>query len=421
MKTIQFLVHALFVIFFCLTACSGGGDEPIEPLIPKPEVSNSEINIDLKIIADGLSFSSSNGELSISFTTNEDWNLSLSNTSSWTPWCIPSVTNGTKGSANVKFSVKENTSYENRSVSVTIKSGSASKTFTIFQKGKDTLLITKNKHEIAQEGGFINIEVKANINYEVEVAEKSKDWIKESSNRSLSTYKHTFNVTSNEELESREGEIYFKSGEIVDTVTVHQTGGSIIILSKREYNVSDKGEVISVDLNSNVEFEVQMPKVNWIVDQSSTRGLSNYKLKYSILTNEEYENRSAYIIFYDKNSDLKDSIKIVQKQKDVIILSENDFTLNQKGGIVKIEIIANVNYQCDIEKSAQSWISIISSRGLATSLLELKIEENKTSDSRKGIINIIGEGITKTITIQQVVNKSESDINVSIGSWGKGE
>ena len=186
MKTFRF---ALFAILLCLSACSSGGDDPIEPT-PKPEVTKSEITIDSSIISNGLSFSNVAGDQSISFTTNENWTLSVASTTSGATWCTASATSGSKGTANVKFTVTENTDYDNRSVSVTIKSGTATKTFTISQKGVDALLVTTDKYEVSQEGGTIEIEVKANISYKMEISEKAKDWIKESSSRALTTNKH---------------------------------------------------------------------------------------------------------------------------------------------------------------------------------------------------------------------------------------
>ena len=158
MKTFKFIGFALFAIILCLSACSSGGDELIESN-PNPEVVKSEIIIDSNIITNGLSFSNEKGEQSISFSTNENWTLSVASTTSGTTWCAASVTSGSKGNANVKFTVTENTAYDNRSVSVTIKSGTASKTFTITQKSADALLVTTDKYELNQEGGTIEIEV----------------------------------------------------------------------------------------------------------------------------------------------------------------------------------------------------------------------------------------------------------------------
>ena len=314
MKTFRIIGLAIVAILLCLSACSGGSDEPITPS-PNPEVIKSEITIDSSIITNGLSFTNEKGEQSVSFSTNENWTLSVASTTSGTTWCTASATSGPKGNATVKFSVTENTDYDNRSVSVTIKSGTATKTFTISQKCADALLVTTDKYEIGQEGGTIDIEVKANIDYTMEISEKAKDWITESSSRGLTSHKHSLDIAMNEENEKREGKIYFKSGDKVETVEIYQTGGAILLLSENECQVSDKGDTISVDIKSNIDFGVQMPDVDWILDEASSRGLSSHTLKYIVTANEGYDSRSASIIFYDKNSDLKDTLKVVQMQK----------------------------------------------------------------------------------------------------------
>ncbi len=314
MKTLRLFGMLLLAISLCLSAC-GEIENPIEPTPdPKPEEVKSEITIDADITTNGLSFTSDKGEKSISFTTNEDWTLSIAATPSGDAWCSASTTSGTKGNANVKFSVTENTSYDDRSVSVTIKSGTASKTFTITQKYVGALLLTTNKYELSQDGGTIEIEVKANIDYEMEIAESAKDWITEATTRALSTYKHSLNIATNEDVEKREGEIYFKSGDKIETVKIYQEGAeAIIVLSQKEYIVGDAGETISVDIKSNIEYDVQMPDVDWITAETPTRGMSSHTLKYIISPNEGYDSRTAKIVFYDKNSELSETIVVTQQ------------------------------------------------------------------------------------------------------------
>ena len=206
----------MFAMMVCVFAsCSDGGNEnPVNPS-PEPEEIKTEITIDSGIVSNGLSFGASESEQSVSFSANANWTLSIASTTSGSTWCKASAISGNKGTANVKFAVAENTGYDDRSVSVTIKAGTASKTFTITQKGIDAMLVTTTKYEVAQEGGKIEIEVKANIDYQFAVSETAKDWISEtkSKSRTLTTYKHTFDIALNEELEKREGEIVFKSGD----------------------------------------------------------------------------------------------------------------------------------------------------------------------------------------------------------------
>ena len=399
MKKLWFFL-AMFVCV--LASCSdGGSDEPSTPT-PKPEEVKTEITIDSGIVSNGLSFASSQGEQSVSFSVNANWTLSIASTTSGATWCKASVTSGSKGSANVKFTVNENTSYDDRSVSVTIKAGTVSKTFTITQKGAEAMLVTTSKYEVTQEGGKIEVEVKANVDYQFAISETAKDWITEtkSKSRGLTTYKHSFDIAMNEEAEKREGEITFKSGDKVETVKVYQAGGAIILLTQNEYTVSDAGETITVDIKSNVEYGVQMPDVDWITDEASSRGMSSHTLKYVIAPNEGYDSRSADIVFYDKNSDLKDTLKVVQVQKDAIIVAKNEYKIESVGGDLKFEVNTNVDFEVS---TSVDWIKQnTESRALETKPLSFIIAENTSLENdREGLITISAGELKQEIKVIQ--------------------
>ena len=295
----------LFFLVFGLLSCSE--DSSIK------ETQKSEITIDSNIITNGLSFSSNEGQCSISFTVNDDWNLSIANTASGNLWCIASEYSGSKGKVTVTFSVTENTTYENRSVAVTIKSGAIAKTFTITQKSADALLLTSDKFEIGKDGGIIEIEVKSNIDYEIEILENAKEWIDELSSRTLVSHKHRFNISTSDEAKIREGHICFKSGDKKEYVRIYQSGEPALLLSQKEYYLDKNDTIISVDIKSNFEYGVIMPDVDWIIDLSSSRGMSSHTLKYQVIANNNYENREAQIIFYDKDSSLSDTLRIHQQ------------------------------------------------------------------------------------------------------------
>ena len=412
MKTAKF-IFSFLITLLCLSACEKE-DYPKEPA--KPEGVKSEISIDADIITNGLSFSNTAGEQSISFTTNNDWTLSIATTQSGDVWCTASETSGTQGNANVKFAVTENTSYDDRSVSVTIKSGTVAKTFTIYQKAVDALLITTNKYELSQNGGTIEIEVKANIDYEMEIAENAKDWVTEAKTRALTAYKHTLTIATNEEVEKREGEIYFKSGDKIETVKIYQEGaGAIIVLSQKEYTVSDAGETISVDIRSNVEYGVQMPDVDWITDSPNTRGMSSHTLKYTIAPNEGYDSRSADIIFYDMNSELKDTLKVVQAQKGAIIISEKNIYVAKEGGVVEVEVNTNIDIEVQIP-SDDEWVSLVETRSLMKKHICLAIAENTSEEERSTTIVVSDK--TKQLNETFVITQDGNPIIVRLQEAG---
>lgn len=403
MRKLWFMLAMLVCIF---AGCSDGGNEGLEPT-PKPDVVTPEITIDSSILTNGLSFDTAGGDKSVSFSTNVNWSLSVASTTGGTTWCQASVTSGTKGTVTVKFTVTEHTSYDDRSVSVTIKAGTVSKTFTITQKGVDALLVTTNKYELAQKGGQIEIEVKANIDYQMEISETAKSWITEASSRALTSHKHFFNIAVNEEVEKREGEIYFKSGDKVETIKVYQAGGALILLSQNEYTVSDAGEMIIVDIKSNIEFGVQLPDVDWITDEASSRGMSSHTLNYYIAPNEGYDSRSAEIVFFDKNSDLKDTLNVVQAQKDAIVISEKNFNVSREGGTVEVKVNTNVDFEVQIPSDV-TWVTQTESRALTEKSVYLKVAENTAEGGRSANITIMNQDsqLSETIMITQQGNIS---------------
>ena len=397
MKKIMFLLAGLL---FTFASCSDGGSDSPEPSTPTTP-STPEETATITLDTSSLTFDAAGGEKSVSFTTNKDWTLSVASTTSGSTWCTASATSGIKGDATVKLTAKENADYDDRSVSVTIKAGTASKTFTVTQKSAEGLLVTSTKFEVAQEGGTVEVEVKANIDYQLEVSETAKSWITEAKSRALATKKHSFTIAASEESEKREGEIYIKSGDKLETVKVYQAGGAILMLSKNEYTVSDAGETISVDIKSNIEYGVQMPDVDWITDVASARGMSSHTLQYTVSPNESYDSRSAEIIFYDKNSDLKDTLKVIQAQKDAIILSQKEVNVKSEGETIEVKLSANVDFEVTMPEV--DWISQVSSRGLTEHTLYYKVAENTGDDSRSAKIVFVNKEsqLSDEITINQ--------------------
>lgn len=393
-------VFFLLAIVACFFAGCSEGDEPVAPT-QKPELNTPDITLDSSIQTSGLSFDTATSEKSITFTSTTDWTLSIAETRSGTSWCTAFPTSGGKGTATVKFTTTENTEPEDRSVAVTIKAGATSKTFTVTQKGNKSLLVTTKKYELPKEGGEIEIEVKSNVEYEMEISETAKDWISENTGRGITAHKHIFNVTPSEEATKREGEIIFKSGDIVEIVKIYQAGEPTIVLSKNEFTVSDAGETISIDIKSNVDFDVKMPDVDWITEEPASRAMSSHTLKYIVSPNETYEERSAKLVFCDKNSELKDTLTIIQVQKDALFLSQKTITARRGGETIEIKLLTNVDVEVSIPET--DWIKQVESRGLKEASLYFEVAENKNNESRSVNIAITNKAkeLSDTITVVQ--------------------
>ena len=413
MKTLKLMGMALLAacLNVGLIACSDENKDA-----PEPEDAFINESGSNNYFTNGMNFTSVASELTFAFDTNMDWSISVANTANGTPWCYASTASGGAGHYEVVVKVDENTSYDDRNVTLTIQAGMAKKTIIVTQKQKDAILLTSNKFEVDKAGGKINVEVKSNINYTVEIAETDKNWIKKSSTdtRALSTNTLTFEISPSEEYDKREGEIYVKSGEMIETVHVYQTGGGTILLTKNEYPVSDKGETIAVELKSNCEFEVKMPNVDWIKDAPATKAMSSHTLYYVISPNETYDSREAKIIYYDKNNmNVADTLVVIQVQKDALILSQKEYEVGASGGDLEIKLSTNIQYALSISQEDATWIQQVTTRSLVDETLHFRIAENESLDKRTGSIVIETDNKKETIKITQV-GKKENVVVVNV-------
>ncbi|MBD8982818.1 MAG: hypothetical protein EGR83_12350 [Bacteroides cellulosilyticus] len=324
-------VRLLFSIaVLCLLSTFGScsdDDDPAE-IIPNPD---SEI-----YFTKSLDFTSDSGEAILSFTTNKDWVIDVSQSGGDVSWCTVFPNKGKAGENQVLVKVIENAGFDDRNVTLVLTAKELTNRIVVTQKQKDAITLTTAKFEVDKNGGDIQVEVKANVSYEVIVPEQYQSWIHK---RTIRPDKCVFGIDKSEEYDKREGEIIFRSGELEEILKVYQTGEGILLLTKNEYIVSDKGEQIAVELNSNFDFDVKMPQVDWITT-TVTRNVSSHTLYYTVAPNDTYDKRETEIIYYDRNNkSLADTLRIIQVQKDILELK-----LETAGSLKKEIEKLNIDY-----------------------------------------------------------------------------
>lgn len=389
-------------IFFA--ACSKGNEDNPE----QPE------NIIEDFEQGNMNFTEGAGEQTFSFTANTAWTVSVASTrNGGAPWCTVAPTSGNAGSHTIKVTTTPNETYDDRSVTVTLKAGTEVRNFVVSQKQKDALLLTNDKFEVGQNGGTVTVEVKANVSYTTTIGEECKDWIKENSNtRALSTTTKSYDIAMNENGKKREGSIIFSDGSLTETVHIYQAGGSIILLSQNDCHVGASGEEITVELRSNCDYEVMMPSVDWI-KETMTRGMSSHTLHYTVAANDTYDGREAKIVYRDRSDNsIADTLTILQAQKDAIIVSEKEVKVGSEGGTVEVKIDANVDFEMQLPDV--DWISEVSTRGLSTHKKYLRITENTGESAREAIVLFrnTASGIEEALTISQSAKGKRVKVHV---------
>jgi hypothetical protein len=390
LKSISFSILAI-LISIGFAACGGDSDADDTPKVLIENFSQGD-----------LTFTEQSGEQSFSFTANSSWTVTVSSNGGDTSWCTVYPSSGEKGTQTVRVSTTANTSYDDRNATITLTSGTQTKSFVVTQKQKNALLLTSDKFEIDKAGGTITVEVKSNVSYTATIGEECKDWIKEGSGtRGLTTTTKIYTISPSEETDKREGTITFTDGTLSETVHVYQTGGYSVVLNQRSYVIDEKGGSITVELRSNCDYDVIMPDVDWI-KEDKTRSMSSHTLYYNILANTTYDSREAIIIYKDKKDLVRDTLTVTQAQLNAVVLVDKTLTIGYKGGTIDAKVKSNVDYEVEIPTNI-SWIKVApKTRGLVESTIQFAVEENSDDYGRSAEIFFkCKDGLNDTLNVKQ--------------------
>ena len=403
MKKLLYALFAFVAIVACTNSDDGGG---IDTPPPTPEKPKTEINLGITTIG----FAAEGGTIAFAFTANEAWTAELVNDRA-DDWCSIEPTSGEAGSAEITVTTAPNDTPDERSASISITAGKITKSVIVNQKQKDALTVTASKFEVGAEGGEIEIEVKANIDFQYEIEESAKDWIENKGTRSLETSTLRFAVAENGDHQKREAKIYITSGELSETITIYQAGDdSIIIISQNEYVVSSDGGTIAVEVASGVDVAVELPDYAEWVTENTSLGESTNTYYFDIAPNEEYDQRMADIKFTNKANDITEAIWIVQTQRGAIVVAKDEYTIDCNGGNIQFEVSCNVDFDIDI---SAPWITNVETRAFTTNILTFHIASNTSVDNREATITFRSKDGSTSQTVKVIQTKAV--INVLVG------
>lgn len=361
------------------------------------EVIDNEAKITLVGNSDYL-FDSTGGDATLSVDSKKPWSVS-----SGQIWCTVSPQSGDKGITAVTIKAQANDTYVERNAKITFKSDTVMKIITVTQKQKDAIVLTSSKVELTSKGQSVDIVVNSNVEYSYEIEDSAKGWISvQTATKAMTSSKHTFAVKENDGLVKREGKIVFRSGNISETVTVYQSASTpTIVLTKDEYNVGSDGETIEIQVRSNLNYEMVMPEgVDWL-EEVTTKGFSDYTHYITVKPNATYDSREAVISFISDEWETREEVKIVQLQKDALVLASSVVEVSYQEQEIELEVSSNIEYSYEIEPSAESWISEAGTRAMSSSKHLFLIGKNTGSEKREGKIVFTSGDISDTVTVRQ--------------------
>ena len=406
---------ALAFLGMSLASCINpptGSDLKSEVTIPNGSVDYFE---------NGINFGYEGGDIVMSFNVNLKWDMKITKTQNGVQWLTIDQTVGSSGNNKVTFTALENPTYEDRSVVVQFIAGDTVRNIKVNQKRLEAITLTADVFEVPADGGYVGVEVNHSTDFDFTIPDNYKSWIHitPNSTRGLLDKSYIlFTIDPSEEYEKREGKIYFTARDEEEVVTIYQAGEGKIVLSQSEYNLTGSEQEFSVDVNSNFDFTMTMPEVDWLQEnKSQTRGMSSHHLNFKVTKNDDYNNRSAIIkIFDNNNKKLSEEIVVNQASIGAIItLDSTTYNIDSKKQDLDIEVKSNFDY--DIDFQGATWIKQrAKTRGVSSRLLKLSVEENKDAEARTAKIKLYDKNssASEEITITQ---KAQNIIDIPTKSF----
>ena len=252
-----------------------------------------------------IELSADGGSQTATFTVNRDWTASASD--SWVS-VSPSSGSASDGPVTVTVRATANTTYEDRSATVTIKAEGLTQSVTVRQAANLGVVVPTKSYQIASDARTIDVEVQANVEYSVSV---SDSWIKQTGTKGLTSKTLTFSVEANGTYDARSATITIKpqSGE-AQAISVTQAQKDALLVSKATYSMPYGGGEVDVKVESNVEFEVKSG-VDWI-QYVQTKGLSTSTVVLKVSENGTYKAREGKVTLAQKGGSLTKTVTVKQ-------------------------------------------------------------------------------------------------------------
>lgn len=348
-----------------------------------------------------LSVDGSSG--SITFTANRAWTASASDS-----WVSVSPSSGEASDKPVTVTVRcnANTTYDDRTATVTIRMEDLSQTVTIKQPANLGILLSSQAFELTSEARTIDVEVQANVQYAVET---SVDWIRQPGTKGLSSTKYSFSIAENTTYDDREGKITIKSqnASVPDQIiTVKQAQKDALNVEKTSYDMPYGGGEIEIKVEANVAFDVT-PNADWI-HYTQTKALSNSTVCLKIDENETYSSRQGTVEIKQQNGSLRHTITVSQAGR----IAVTSIALNKSSLRINVgeseTLIATVNPDNATDKTV-TWTS--SDETIAT-----VDETGKVTAVKKGTATITAKAGEKTATCVVTVTVPVSSITLDYTS-----
>ena len=261
------------------------------------------------------------------------------------------------------------------------------KELVVWQNRSDFFEINVTEIDAAPVKSVIEVPVATNMEYEVSVG---AFWIEDIG-------ENKFTVYTNTTSQAREGVIEYTVGDDVYRVTVKQAAPALTV-SNKSFALDSLGGQISVVVDANVPYELEMPAAGWL---ACTDTIDSNKYVFEVAENTTYKTRNCRFSFTSEDFGLSCAVSVSQtgrKEYVPFALDERDYFAGPTGGRLIIS-----HMECKdvaITSAISPWLHELPELHTDTQKV-FYLDTLYTSSTRQAAISLTGNGRTVTAYIFQ--------------------
>lgn len=177
--------------------------------------------------------------------------------------------------------------------------------------------------------------------------------------------------------------------------------------------IGSQGGLFTVEIQCTVDYEVEMPDASgWLREVAA--GTSGTGIHYfEADPNEEYDNRTASIIFTNRTFGLKQTFTLTQMQKNAILIAEESYSIDASGGTLDLEVNTNVDFRVELSETWIRQTTPSSVSGLVGKALHFIVDPNPKTEPREATILLMADDAEQVITIRQQACDNMSRLHIT--------
>ena len=355
------------------------------------------------------------GTVTINMESNVSYDVVIPSDCDWIslPDAARSKTRAAKTSTIV-LKVKENPGYKDRDATVTIcnKEAGVEVNIAIHQPFVTTFKADKTAFDVDMAGGTVTINMESNIPYDVTIPDGC-DWITQptatrtktkAKTRGTNTSAVVLRVKANPGYQDREAVVTIgnKEAGVSVGIYIHQPFTTEFKVDKNEFEVPMKGGTVTVNVESNVSFDVNIPSgCDWITRLSSarTRAGKSTVVMFSVAENKTGHDRSAVVTIGNTTAGVSTGVTIKQPFTTNFNVDAAPLEIDELGGTLGVSVAANVDVQV---ASLADWLTIgkkvSGGEGIWTQQINVGRFTAK-KENRTGNVKFINSATNETVVV----------------------